>query len=1283
MGTCGTEERKSVPFLYFIDGLINTTEEFQKKSYNYSISKKVIDKKGVLGLEFLKDKIKNIDKKLNVSEGGKEFNILLKEKMKLENELIDLQENEEENTVDESVPLESNFDLLKEDVEDVETMKTDNKTFIQKTTENIKGVDYKGIAKTSKTKGKEWKEKSGEGWEKSKPYRDEVKRKMFGFDTGRAEKQIHEYIHGNKFLDVYRKMVIKKKRYEEENNILQEEYDSLENDLEKSMSKGDTNKSDNIREKMKNKKHGMRKNNKFIQSVINKVENISVSPKPFFFRKRDVIRRFLFISKGIPVGYQLITFIFIQFFFIFLFRSGVLSDLIFGLGMYVFITYLTSFFFNKKITKQMYEDREYDLLEPYVNLFKIFDTMVEFVPFKPNYKESVKEIANHEGKSVPDLSVDIPIMNTTEEPLDESKNEISKNNPLNDKWEELLQYLIPKSQHDKIVLPKYQNQNETEIHIFDIPILPFQKIKDNIQLIESFTKKQVYQPLKDYKGTGTVGIELINKQPPKVFDYDYVKIDPLDPLYEENVVVGLDAKGKVYWNFKKVPHGIFSGTTGSGKTVALMNVVEQFNDRGHNLYFVDFKKEEFAFFRKKGYEVATEREDAVNLIERIESEVDYRQKQRENSSREEFTHTFLIIDEFADITGTKDRLMERSMEKLKRIGSQGRTVNVHIIIATQRPSAESLGSTDFRNNLGFRLVGKLKDGSSSGVALDNDFAFTRLPDNDYGGMFIIKSSQNSPDDSVVRTPFVDKFDFIEYVETNWKENPFKDYILGDDRSVGSVDKSVSNKKNTNPLDSRWKDFVSNEFSKYSSKYKTPTVIQNDGTEIHVMKIDGITASDYEKKRDNIKATIKKSVYKIHSDYNSEEGATGIELTTGQLPSLIAFDEIPYNDDEPYVYIGKDVKGWVKWDIDDQPNALIVGISKSGKSVLTNNIINQIQRKGEDFMMIFADLKGGLELTMYEDKLYTVVDNVDDFSDLTDLMKKEMDRRMEIWKTMKAKNYKGYKKKVLKNGEKPLPRIVFIVDEFARATTNPDDDIKNNTIKNIDLLLSQCRAVGIHLILITQKPSIKSLGSGEAKNNLQLKLSSRLDASGSKMIYEDTRAFTDIPPQNYAGLFIGLGLESESVIRTPFLDDDEFEEMVEAEWKENIYKDYVLGEATFLNLTENIPKGRDEFKKIASSRKQRQIPSDDSVLGKEYDIKGEKSFLQPKDNKVNMKGGKIRVENGEEVTEERNVTKKNKSPFDTVSESNRESGNKYKNLSSKRGIPPIKNLGNINSKGKLK
>ncbi|KZR59332.1 FtsK/SpoIIIE domain-containing protein [Bacillus badius] len=851
-------------------------------------------------------------------------------------------------------------------------------------------------------------------------------------------------------------------------------------------------------------------------------------------------------SGFIPVGYLLIIlFLIINKFTKPFINQSFTFDALLSLVIFSLLLIPLSKAYFSYSAKKMYVQKQIKILPFYENI-KTFVHSDD----KNKYEHIVDKIKNFEGGS--------PVLQETQN-LEETAPMI---NPLNTQWEEFLKYVINKQQHEKIILPSYESKGETDIHIFDIPILPFQKFKENVQFIESFTKRTVYQILKDYKGIGTVGVELVVKEPPTMFDYDFVKIQMNDPLYKDHVVVGLDAKGKVLWNFKKVPHAIFSGTTGSGKTVALMNVVEQFKDRGFMMYFIDFKKEEFAFLRKKGYEVATERVDAVNLIERIENEVDYRQKQRESGSNQAFTPVFLIIDEFADITGTKDDLMNRSMEKLKRIAAQGRTVSVHLIIATQRPSAESLGSTDFRNNLGFRLVGKLKDASSSNVALDNDFAFSRLPESEYGGMFIVKSSQNSPDDSVVRAPFVEKYDFINYVIENWTPNPYQQYTLGKNKDIQTSNRLEEKEKN--PLDSKWRELIKNEFGKFLSKYKTPEVVRENGTEIHLLNIEGITSNDYEKKKKNIEVTTKMNVYKIHQNYNNQTGVTGIELTSGTLPSLISYDEIPYIDHEPVVYVGKDVKGWVEWDLDDMPSGLIVGISKSGKSALTNSIINQIQRKGKEFMMVFADLKGGLELSIYGEKKYHVVDNVDDFAELTQVMVNEMDERLKIWKRLKAKNYKGYKKKAIQNGEEILPRILFIIDEFARATGNPDKNISEPSIKNIDLLLSQCRAVGIHLLLVTQKPSVKSLGSSEAKDNLQVKIASRLSESGSNMIFGDDRASIKIPANDFAGKVLAIGLNSEDVMRTPFMEDELFEEMVFTQWNDNPYANYSLGKALILD-----------------------------------------------------------------------------------------------------------------------
>lgn len=385
-------------------------------------------------------------------------------------------------------------------------------------------------------------------------------------------------------------------------------------------------------------------------------------------------------------------------------------------------------------------------------------------------------------------------------------------------------------------------------------------------------------------------------------------------------------------------------------------------------------------------------------------------------------------------------------------------------------------------------------------------------------------------------------------ERSYKQIPSQlEFLEAKEVPTGSIEPACANY-----LDAVWRKFIEQHFSKAS--YITPEYIKEESTELHMFRIAGIPASEFSKREAIVESLVRKRIYRIHSNYQ-EVGVTAIELITTPLPLFVTYEETPTPQEKNLVILGRDVKQKIYWDYYDQPHLLVVGITKSGKSATVNNIIRQMKEK--DVLMLFVDFKNGLEYAPYYSKGYSVIEEVDQYPDFSMKLVKEMATRAEFLKKHGFKNFEGYEAVREQRGLPALPRIVCYIDEVATVMGHSDPNIQKPSIQNTELLLQKARASGIHMILSTQRPDARSLGSTGVRDNIAVKMSSYLSTQASTLIYGDDRANQKIPDKGYAGIFIASGLGTDAAFRVPFMDDAAFSDYL-ATWPDNPYANYQLG-----------------------------------------------------------------------------------------------------------------------------
>jgi S-DNA-T family DNA segregation ATPase FtsK/SpoIIIE len=238
---------------------------------------------------------------------------------------------------------------------------------------------------------------------------------------------------------------------------------------------------------------------------------------------------------------------------------------------------------------------------------------------------------------------------------------------------------------------------------------------------------------------------------------------------------------------------------------------------------------------------------------------------------------------------------------------------------------------------------------------------------------------------------------------------------------------------------------------------------------------------------------------------------GIEVPNSRremigLRQMMESDEIHNTTAKLPIPIGKDINGRIKIAaLESMPHLLIAGSTGSGKSVLLNSMIMSIlfRSSPEQVRMILVDPKR-LELGLYEGIPHLLTPVITDPKKATNALRNavlEMDRRLRLLASQGVRNIEQYNRKVRQlqyeprnlfeeDGDaeelQPLPYIVVFIDELADLMMLE----RANVEESVTRLAQMARAVGIHLVLATQRPSVDVV-TGLIKANFPARISFRV------------------------------------------------------------------------------------------------------------------------------------------------------------------------------------------------
>ena len=276
-------------------------------------------------------------------------------------------------------------------------------------------------------------------------------------------------------------------------------------------------------------------------------------------------------------------------------------------------------------------------------------------------------------------------------------------------------------------------------------------------------------------------------------------------------------------------------------------------------------------------------------------------------------------------------------------------------------------------------------------------------------------------------------------------------------------------------------------------------------------------------------------------------------------------------------VGKDIGGRpVVADIARMPHLLIAGATGSGKSVCINTIIMSILYKAhpEDVKLILIDPKV-VELSVYNGIPHLMIPVVTDPKKAAGALHwavSEMMSRYQKFSDCQVRDLKGYNKKVESFDEPDptypkLPQIVIIVDELADLMMVAGKDVE----MSIARIAQMARAVGIHLIIATQRPTTNVI-TGLIKANMPARLSFKVSQKNdSRVIIDQNGADTLLGMGD--SLFIPPGTSDALRIHGAFVSDDEVRAIVE--YLHEQYGEPEYNMAMVQEVRENGTAGEDE------------------------------------------------------------------------------------------------------------
>lgn len=193
-------------------------------------------------------------------------------------------------------------------------------------------------------------------------------------------------------------------------------------------------------------------------------------------------------------------------------------------------------------------------------------------------------------------------------------------------------------------------------------------------------------------------------------------------------------------------------------------------------------------------------------------------------------------------------------------------------------------------------------------------------------------------------------------------------------------------------------------------------------------------------------------------------------------------------------LGEQANGEPVWlDMATNPHMLVAGSTGSGKSVLLHTLIANVKKRS-DVSLYLVDPKHGVEFHQYNDNCNSLVFDYSGTVKMLQLLADEVEIRYNYFRKLGIKN--------INESQFVVPKVLVIIDEVADLMMQDEDGILETLLVKIS---QKSRAVGIHMVLATQRPSVDVL-TGLIKANFPARVACRVSSAvDSKVIIDQSGA----------------------------------------------------------------------------------------------------------------------------------------------------------------------------------
>ena len=308
-------------------------------------------------------------------------------------------------------------------------------------------------------------------------------------------------------------------------------------------------------------------------------------------------------------------------------------------------------------------------------------------------------------------------------------------------------------------------------------------------------------------------------------------------------------------------------------------------------------------------------------------------------------------------------------------------------------------------------------------------------------------------------------------------------------------------------------------------------------------------------------------------------AVGIEVpnkvvSTVSIREIIDSPEFQQAKSPLAVALGRDIAGKVTVaDLAKMPHTLIAGSTGSGKSVCINSLIVSMlyHSTPQEVKLLLIDPKM-VELGIYNGIPHLLIPVVTDPKKAAGALSwavNEMLNRYQLFKDYSVRDMTGFNRAAEKNGLKPMPQIVIIIDELADLMMAAPGEVEDSICR----LAQMARAAGMHLVIATQRPSVDVI-TGVIKANIP----SRIAFAVSSQI--DSRTILDSSgAEKLLGrgdmLFSPIGSCKPTRVQGCFVTDGEVERIIEfikQSGQKMTYDEQILQEIDRHAVSDNKKKG---------------------------------------------------------------------------------------------------------------